>query len=63
MDKTPKGETMTFNNPVKKKYEKPIAILQKNMVFPFANIDKRNSKYVCRQCSSCHGCRGCGGGN
>lgn len=39
------------------KYERPIVIKEKKMVFPVQIIEANGKRVVCKQCSSCHGCR------
>lgn len=41
----------------KTKYERPIFVKEKKMVFPIRIIEANGKRIVCKQCSSCHGCR------
>ena len=40
-----------------KKYEKPVFIKEKELIFPIEIIEKFNGGRFCVQCSGCHGCR------
>jgi len=41
----------------KAKYQKPVFVKEKELLFPKEIMEKFNGGRFCVQCSGCHGCR------
>ncbi len=39
------------------RYERPVLVKERKMIFPMQIIEANGKQIVCKQCSSCHGCR------
>lgn len=39
------------------RYEPPLLLKEKKMMFPDAILESNGKRVICKQCSSCHSCR------